>query len=206
MIIFDQLKQIFPNTNQEILAKYIDPLNSVFEKYEINTSLRQSHFLGQVGHESGGFKVTEENLNYSADGLMRVFPKYFSKQVAEQYARKPVLIANRVYANRMGNRSEDSGDGWRYRGRGLIQLTGKSNYLQFGQSVGLGNNGLDDVIVFLETEQGEVESAGWFWDKNQLNDLADLDDVKGITKRINGGLNGLEDRRKITELAFSVLS
>ena len=166
-------------------------------KFEINTPLRLAHFLAQCGHESGGFKVTQENLNYSAKGLAGIFKKYFpTEAVATPYARQPQKIANKVYANRMANGSEASGDGYKFRGRGYIQLTGRDNYTQFGKAIGedIANN--PDVV----SSNYALLSAAWFWSKNGLNKLADggAGDtvVTSITKRVNGGTIGLPDRIK----------
>ncbi|MEN2283157.1 glycoside hydrolase family 19 protein [Algoriphagus sp. SE2] len=172
-------------------------MNTVLPDFEINTPLRKSHFLAQLAHESGGLKYVEENLNYSAQGLRSVFGKYFkTMEIAEEYARKPEKIANRVYANRMGNGDEQSGDGWRYRGRGLIQLTGKSNYQRFSEdySIDCVNNPdllLDPKIALI--------SACWFWKKNKINTYADADDIHLVTKRINGGNNGILHRQHYLE-------
>ena len=171
---------------------YLPFLNMTMLKRDITTPLRQAMFLSQLAHESGNFQFTSENLNYSADALRRVFGKYFTTDAeAQKYARQPELIANRVYANRMGNGSETSGDGWKYRGRGLIQLTGKDNYTAFATQNK--NNALQNPDLVAEPEMA-VESAGWFWATNRLNQLADTGDVKAVTRRINGGFNGLADR------------
>lgn len=166
-------------------------------KFQINTPLRLAHFLAQCGHESGGFKVTSENLNYSAKGLMGIFKKYFpTQQLAESYQRQPQKIANRVYANRMNNGPEASGEGFKFRGRGYIQLTGKDNYTQFGKAIG------EDIASNPDSVSGKYAllSAAWFWSKNGLNKLADggASDatVTSITKRVNGGTIGLPDRIK----------
>ena len=166
-------------------------------KFEINTPLRLAHFLAQCGHESGGFRVTQENLNYSAKGLAGIFKKYFpTEAAATPYARNPQKIANKVYANRMSNGSEASGDGYKFRGRGYIQLTGRDNYTQFGKAIGedIANN--PDVV----SSNYALLSAAWFWSKNGLNKLADggASDtvVTSITKRVNGGTIGLADRIK----------
>jgi putative chitinase len=144
-----------------------------------------------------------ENLNYSAKGLVGTFKKYFpTEEIAKQYERKPEKIANRVYANRMGNGDENSGDGYKYRGRGLIQLTGKFNYTKFSQSIDLS---LDETVKYLETPEGAVASAGWFWDNNKLNRFCDNDDFITLTKRINGGTIGLADRKHHYEIALKVL-
>ena len=175
----------------------IDSIPEVASKFGINTPLRVAHFLAQCGHESGGFKVTQENLNYSAKGLMGIFKKYFPTEViANQYARQPQKIANKVYANRMANGSEASGDGYKFRGRGYIQLTGRDNYTQFGKAIG------EDIVNNPDSVSTKyaLASAAWFWSKNGLNKLADggaTDSVvTSITKRVNGGTIGLPDRIK----------
>jgi putative chitinase len=174
-------------------AKWADALNAACDRYEINTPNRIAGFLSQVGHESAGFQFVVENLNYSSAGLMSVFGKYFpTLDLANAYARQPEKIANRVYANRMGNGDEASGDGWRHRGRGPIQLTGKDNYAAFSLAADV------DVLMHPELlEQPEVGAlaAGWYWNMRHLNDLADAGDVLGMTRRINGGTNGLDDRQ-----------
>jgi putative chitinase len=172
--------------------KYLPFINMTMVKREINTPVRQAMFLSQLAHESGNFKFVVENLNYSADALRRVFGKYFpTEELANQYARQPERIANRVYASRMGNGDEASGEGWKYRGRGLIQLTGKDNYASF--SMQADNNALVEPDLVAQPELA-VDSAGWFWTTNRLNQLADTGDVKAVTRRINGGFNGLADR------------
>jgi len=175
----------------------IDSIPEVAAKFGINTPLRVAHFLAQCGHESGGFRVTQENLNYSAKGLNGIFRKYFpTEAAATPYARQPQKIANKVYANRMSNGSEASGDGYKFRGRGYIQLTGRDNYTQFGKAIGedIANN--PDVV----SSNYALLSAAWFWSKNGLNKLADggAGDtvVTSITKRVNGGTIGLPDRIK----------
>ncbi len=166
-------------------------------KFQINTPLRLAHFLAQCGHESGGFRATQENLNYSAKGLMGTFKKYFpTEALANAYQRNPQKIANKVYANRMANGDEASGDGYKFRGRGYIQLTGKDNYTQFGNSIGENITSNPDVV----SGKYALLSAAWFWSKNGLNKLADggATDavVTSITKRVNGGTIGLADRIK----------
>jgi putative chitinase len=166
-------------------------------KFQINTPLRLAHFLAQCGHESGGFRVTQENLNYSAKGLNGIFKKYFpTEAAAAAYARQPQKIANKVYANRMANGSEASGDGYKFRGRGYIQLTGRDNYTQFGKAIGEDIASNPDKV----SSQYALLSAAWFWSKNGLNKLADggAGDtvVTSITKRVNGGTIGLADRIK----------
>jgi putative chitinase len=191
MILAEQLKQIIPqNKNQ---AEWLAALNTLLPKYEINTKSRISCFLAQCVHESAGFTALKENLNYSAEGLQKTFAKYFTAQQAAEYARKPERIANRVYANRMGNGDEASGDGYRHCGRGVIQLTGKANYENFSKAI---NKTVDETVVYLGTMAGALESACWFWKTNKLNTLADAEDMKALTKKINGGYIGLEDRVK----------
>jgi putative chitinase len=178
--------------SEDMADKWIDALNQVCEKYEINTALRIAGFLSQCGHESGGFRYTVENFNYSAARLLMVFPHYFNADSAKNYEYKPEKIANRVYANRMGNEDEASGDGWQYRGRGLIQLTGKDSYAAF--SMAADNNSLVEPDL-LEQPELAAMSAGWYWSTRKINSLADAQDVLGMTKRINGGTNGLDDRQ-----------
>ena len=171
--------------------------------YEIDTKLRIAAFIAQCAHESGNFNFLKENLNYRAESLLKTFPKYFPNlEIAQKYAKKPEAIANRIYANRMGNGPEDSGDGYRYSGRGLIQLTGKENYSLFAASI---ETPLDEVVGYLETFEGAVQSACWFWDSNKLNTLADKGDIVGLSKRINGGVIGLEDRIKHYKHAIKVM-
>jgi putative chitinase len=196
------IKSLFPQyKHPEDLAEC---LTEQFEKYEINTANRAAGFLAQCGHESAGFTVLKENLNYSADGLNKIFKKYFPTVAdATPYARNPEKIANKVYANRMGNGPESSGDGYKFRGRGAIQLTGHDNYTQFAKSVGLT---VDEAVADLETLDGAIESACWFWKKNGLNAICDKDDIVTMTKRINGGTIGLDDRKKHYEHAKHLLS
>jgi len=183
--------------------KWLIPLEFTCEKFDINTPERVAGFLAQIGHESGGFRFTSENLNYRADALTRVWPSRFPPGVAESYAMQPEKIANRAYADRMGNGDEASGDGWKYRGRGLIQLTGKDNYAAF--SLDADNEALVNPDLVAEPELAAL-SAGWFWKKNGLNALADNQDIVGMTRRINGGTNGLDDRQMRYSRLISVLS
>lgn len=174
-------------------AKWVPPLNMTMLKYNMDTPQRQAMFLAQCAHESGNFKFVVENLNYSTEALMRVFRKYFpNEDLAQAYARQPERIANYVYADRMGNGDWKSGDGWRFRGRGLIQLTGRNNYALF--SMHAENDALmnPDIVA---TPEYAAESAGWFWNTNRLNRLADTGDVRAVTRRVNGGFNGLADRQ-----------
>ena len=176
----------------ENVDKYLPWVNMTMVRNDINTPVRQAMFLSQLAHESGSFRAVEENLNYSVEALRRVFRKYFpDDEIAAQYARQPEKIANRVYANRMGNGDEASGDGWKYRGRGLIQLTGKDNYTAF--SLQANNEAIIKPDLVAQPELA-AESAGWFWMINGLNKLADTGDVRAVTRRINGGFNGLADR------------
>ena len=195
--------------NQEQLAalgidqKWLDPLNQTFAKYDINTVLRQAAFIGQCQHESNNFRTLEENLHYSADGLMRTWPSRFpSADVAEQYAQNPQKLANKVYAGRLGNGTEESGDGWNYHGRGLIQLTGRENYERCGEAIGVDLINQPQLLV---DPNFACLSAGWFWGKKGLNALADSKDYDTMTKRINGGLIGLDDRKAKIAKAISVL-
>ena len=181
--------------------KWAEPLQTVFDKYGINTPIRQASFIGQCQHESNNFKTLEENLHYSAAGLMRVWPSRFpSADVANQYANNPEKIANKVYAGRMGNTEE--GDGWAYHGRGLIQLTGRDNYKNCGDALGLA---LITNPELLAMPRGAALSAGWFWNKHGLNELADAKDFETMTKRINGGTLGLDDRIAKINKALEIL-
>ena len=181
----------------------IAQIPSIQEKFGVTTALRLSHFLAQAGHESGGFRVTQENLNYSAKGLVGIFKKYFKRPdgtidepKAAAYAKKPEKIANLVYGGRMGNGAEASGDGYKFRGRGYIQLTGKDNYTAFGKSIGVDMSVNPDSVASTHA----LTSAAWFWSKNKLNEIADTgatdEVVTKITKRVNGGTIGLPDRIK----------
>ena len=197
MLSTERMKSIIPDMNWEKAQFYIPHINKILPKYAINTPLRQAHFLAQLAHESGGLKYLEENLNYSAKGLRSVFGKYFKTQeMAEAYARQPQKIANKVYANRMGNGDEASGEGWKYRGRGLIQLTGKHNYIRFAQDHDV--DCVNNPDLLLEPELALV-SACWFWNRRKLNQFADDDDIHMVTKRINGGTNGLLHRQHYLE-------
>lgn len=190
------LRAAAPNATLKNIITYEQYLNELMPKYGIDTTLRQRHFLAQLLHESGAFNYVSENMNYSADGLLKTFGKYFpTRAEAEHYARQPDKIANRVYANRMGNGSESTGDGWRYRGRGLIQTTGKDNYLMASKGM-FGDERLLWMPEILEQPEYAVESACFFWKANNLNALADRDDIVAVTRRINGGTNGLNDRQK----------
>jgi putative chitinase len=174
------------------LDYWYNALHQILPAYDINTPERVAAFMAQCAHESGYFKFLKENLNYRAESLMRTWPRHFpTMEIAKQYERQPQKIANRAYANRMGNGDEASGDGWRYLGRGLIQLTGKENYSWFAASI---ETPVEEMPEYLQTFEGAVQSACWFWDQNGLNKFADSRDIKTMSKRINGGTIGLDDR------------
>lgn len=211
----DVLKQIFPNSTEENRAKYASPLRLAMMRYNIDNPNRIRAFLAQIGHESGQLSTVVENLNYSAKALRSVFGKYFKTDAeAQQYARKPEAIANVVYANRLGNGDTKSGDGWKYRGRGLIQITGKSNYNEASQKMYALPLGVDfvDEPELLATPEYAAQSAAWWWENAGLNAIADglggandIEVFKQITKRVNGGYNGLDDRLAIYERAKTVI-
>ena len=187
-----QLKEMIPKN--PYVDQWFEAIYEILPEYEITTPQRVAAFLAQCAHESGGFVFLKENLNYKAASLRRVFPKYFPDDaIAAQYAGKGEMIANRVYANRMGNGDEASGDGFRYCGRGLIQLTGKNNYTFFAGSLDIP---VEEASEYLQTFEGAVQSACFFWEQNKLNQWADAGDILTLTKRINGGTIGLEDRVK----------
>ena len=183
--------------------EWLEPLNATFAKYDITTPIRQASFIGQCSHESNNFKTVEENLNYRPETLMKIWPSRFPDlSTAMKYAHDQQAIANKVYGGRMGNGVEETGDGWKYHGRGLIQLTGKENYANCGSGIGvdlLSNPGL------LADPKYAALSAGWFWNRKQLNSLADSGDYETMTKRINGGIIGLDDRKAKIAKAISVL-
>jgi putative chitinase len=182
---------------------WYEALCEILPDYDINTVPRMAAFLAQTAHESGGYKAIKENLNYRAETLMKVWPRLFpSMEVANQYAHKPEAIANRAYGGRMGNGPEASGDGYKFCGRGLIQLTGKDNYTRYAAST---EQSLDEASEHLTTFEGCVQSAAWFWEANNLNQWADSGDMKTLTKRINGGDLGLADRIQHYQHALHVL-
>ena len=189
--------------NPPYAEQWYEALCQILPDYEIDTPQRMAAFLAQTAHESGGYRAIKENLNYRAVTLRKVFPKYFpTDELAAQYAGKPEMIANKVYGNRMGNGDEASGDGYRYCGRGLIQLTGKDNYTRYAQSLEIS---VEEASEHLTTFEGCVQSAAWFWEANNLNQWADKGDILTLTKRINGGTIGLEDRIKHYNHAVHVL-
>ncbi len=206
MLTAEQFHHLFPRAQDP--QGWVDSMNNVFPTYEINTPQRIAAFLAQCGHESGGWTVFEENLNYSAKGLMGIFKKYFpTEDLANAYARQPQKIANRVYANRMGNGPEDSNDGWTYRGRGPIQLTGKDNYRAFAKEMFEDWENLFNNPDWVNADREfALMSAIWFWNKNKLNREADAGDIKTMTRKINGGFIGLEDRIKHYEEAIHLLT
>lgn len=173
--------------------KLQEKYKTLFQNYGITTPLREAHFMAQIDHESG-LKPISENLNYSQAGLLKIFGKYFNPITALEYQRQPIKIANRVYANRMGNGNEASGEGWKYRGRGFIQITGKENYHRLSNDTDI--DFLHNPDLLLE-EANAMISALWFWKIKGLNKFADLDDILTITKRINGGTNGLAHRKEL---------
>jgi len=182
-------------------SKWLQPFEDTFAKYDLLTPQRQAAFIGQCAHESANFKILQENLNYSAEGLMKTWPSRFpTKEIADQYARQPIKIAGKVYNGRMGNTSEEEAS--KYLGRGLIQLTGKENYEHCGNAIGVDIIGNPNLLI--EPEYAAL-SAGWFWNKKGLNSLADSGDIDTMTKRINGGLHGIDDRKAKIAKALSVL-
>ena len=199
-----QLKQLLPKN--PYVDQWYDALSQILPDYEINTPQRIAAFIAQCSHESGGFTALKENLNYKWETLRRLFPKYFTTDdLAKAYANMPnkqEAIANRIYASRMGNGPEDSGDGYRFCGRGLIQLTGRDNYTFFAGSLDIS---VEEASEYLGTFEGAAQSACWFWETNSLNKWADTGDIKELTRRINGGYIGLEDRIKHYEHALHVL-
>jgi len=195
-----QLSSMLPGN--PYIEHWCEALNKILPDYEINTPSRIAAFVAQTAHESGGYTALHENLNYRAESLCRVWPKYFNSGNANDYAHQPEKIANRAYANRMGNGDEASGDGWRYCGRGLIQLTGKSNYQAFADSI---ETDISEIPAFLQTFEGAVQSACWFWEANNLNKWADAGNIEKMTQIINGGQLGIEDRKRHYHHALQVL-
>lgn len=194
----EQLKQL------HIGEQWVDALNETFVRFDIMNPLRKAAFIGQAGHESGNFTKLSEGLSYSAERLMVIWPKRFpNMEIAQKYARNPKALANNVYANRMGNRDEASGDGFRFSGAGLFQLTGHANFYHAGKALG------EDFVMkpeLVKTPRFAALTAGWFWDTHKLNKYADSQDYKTMTKKINGGFIGLADREKHIAHALSVLS
>jgi len=197
-LTLDQLKQMVPGI--PYAEHWHEALEQLLPDYEINTPQRIAAFVAQCAHESGGFRFVKENLNYKAASLRKIFGKYFPDDaIAATYANRPEMIANRVYGGRMGNGPEASGEGYKYCGRGLLQLTGKENYSWFAASLEISP---EEAAEYLETFEGAAQSACWFWETNNLNVEADAGDIKKMTKKINGGYIGLEDRIKHYEHAL----
>jgi putative chitinase len=203
MVNADQLRQL------KIDPNLVDPFNETFQRFGITTPAQQASWIGQCGHECGNFRILEENLNYRAPTLLKLFPKTpkrqwgFTPEEAAAYEKQPQKIANRIYGNRMGNRDEASGDGWRFRGSGFLQLTGHSNFYHAGQALGV------DFVMqpeLVRTPMYAAQTAGWFWQTHKLNQYADKGDFLTMTKRINGGTIGLEDRIKHINHALHILS
>lgn len=200
----DKFKKIAPSVKNP--EEWYAALTKHFADYEINTPERVAMFLAQCGHESGGFTILKENLNYSSDGLLKTFPKYYkTKADADAHARQPEKIANRVYASRMGNGDEKSGDGYRYCGRGIIQITGKDNYTQCSKTAWGDDSLLKDSSI-LTTVDGAVLSACWYWKLRNINKPSDAKDITTATKLINGGTNGLDDRTARYNNAVKILN
>ena len=202
MVNAEQLRQL------KIDTALVDPFNETFERFGIVTPAQQASWIGQCGHECGNFRIMEENLNYRAPTLLKLFPQNpkrvwgFTPETAAAYEKQPQRIANRIYGNRMGNRDEASGDGFRFRGSGFLQLTGMNNFYHAGQALGV------DFIMqpeLVRTPMYAAQTAGWFWQTQRLNQYADSGDILTMTKRINGGTIGLEDRKKHIEHALHVL-
>lgn len=192
MITIDQFEQMIPTNKSP--DEWYGIAMELFPLYGLTTRNRIAGFMAQAGHESTDFKILQENLNYSETALLKTFARYFTKETAKQFARKPELIANRVYddanrANKLGN--TQPGDGWRFRGRGIIQLTGRWNYEKFGNTIG---KTAEETAAYMETKRGAMESALWYWKTNNLNRFADADDIQGMSKAVNGGVNGMSDR------------
>lgn len=203
-VITPELLEAATDCSGERAELWAPSIAAAATRYGIDTSLRVAAWLAQIAHESARFACTVENLNYSADGLRQIFPRYFpSQELAEKFARKPGPIASRVYANRLGNGDEASMDGWTYRGRGLIQITGRANYLECGRALGLPL--IERPELLLATSHAAM-SAAWFWHSRGLNDVADIGDVKRVTRIVNGGLHGLSDRLAIYTRARSVFA
>jgi putative chitinase len=202
MITLPLLKSLFPKTSTDTLSAYLPIFQAKLPVYDISNRKRVAAFLAQVGHESANLTARVENLNYSSTGLRTTFPKYFNAAQAAAYARKPMAIASRCYANRMGNGNEASKDGWTYRGKGLIMVTGRRNHEAFAKWIGMT---LTEATDYLLTVEGAVMGAVWFWTVNGLNELADGDQITNISKRVNGGTIGLEERKALWRKALSLI-
>ena len=204
----EQLTAFFNKTPAATVEPLVDDLNHAMENFFINTPQRVAAFMAQIDIESGGLKAREENLNYRAERLIEVFPRHFKDVDAKDYDRNPEKIANRVYRDRMGNGSEASGEGWRYRGRGFIQLTGKNNYTAFGKAMGMSP---EEASKYMESAEGACMSAGWFWETNKLNSVADKGQIDEVSRIINAGpagqlssVHGLDKRRDAYKRALDI--
>jgi len=197
----EQVNEILHRSDAD---EWFDAMVVMFPKYDITTETRVAGFIAQTAHESANYKVLSENLNYSAKALDAIFGKYFKRAGIDsgKYHRQPEKIANRIYAGRMDNGNTASGDGWRFRGGGILQLTGRYNYTKFGKSIGMS---AEDATEYVRTKEGAIESACWFWKENNINNYCDNNDIVGMTKRINGGTIGLADRKKHYAHAVEVL-
>jgi putative chitinase len=191
--------------HNKIPLQVLNELGDVMKDFNITNSFRLTHFLAQVAHESGNFRFVRENLNYSTEGLLKVFPKYFDRNTAPLYARKPEQIANIVYESRMGNGNRNTGDGWRFRGRGYLQLTGRTNYKAFGDYIGVNLLVNPDLVA----TKYPLTSAAWFFEKNNLwaicDQGVDLATIRRVSQRVNGGFNGISDRVSKTNVLFNIL-
>lgn len=198
MVNAEQLQQL------GIGSEWVDALNNTFDKFNIQSARQQAAFIGQCSHECNNFKTLEENLNYKAETLNKLWPQRFpTMEIANAYAHQPQRIANKVYASRMGNRDEASGDGFRFRGRGAIQLTGHDSYWHCGQALG------EDLVAqpdLVSTPKYAALSAGWFWSTHNCNALAEANNYEALTRKINGGTFGLSERIAKTQKAYQVLS
>lgn len=198
MVTAEQLSKL------HIGPEWVDALNETFQRFGINTPRQRAAFIGQCGHECGNFRILEENLNYRAATLMKLWPKRFpTQEIANEYEKQPKKIANKVYSSRMGNRDEASGDGWRFRGRGAIQLTGSDGYFHAGKALGVDFWANPDLVA---TPKYAALTAGWFWSTHKCNELAESANWTALTKKINGGTIGLDDRIKHINHALEVLS
>jgi len=191
--------------HNKIPLQVLNELGDVMKDFNITNSFRLTHFLAQVAHESGNFRFVRENLNYSTEGLLKVFPKYLDKNTAPLYARKPEQIANIVYESRMGNGNRNTGDGWRFRGRGYLQLTGRTNYKAFGDYIGVNLLVNPDLVA----TKYPLTSAAWFFEKNNLwaicDQGVDIATIRRVSQRVNGGFNGISDRVSKTNVLFNIL-
>lgn len=199
----DQLAELYAPTLAHTCAPFVDPINAAMAKYAIATVNQRAAFLATIGVESQRLTHLSENLNYSAEALLRVWPSHFNPVLARAYEHQPVKIANRAYSGRIGNGDEASGDGWTYRGAGLIQITGKYNHGLYARACG---KPVAMVGDWLRTPDGAADGAGWFWATNHLNSISAGGDIAAVTRAVNGGLNGLADRTKLFVLAKQLLA